>query len=91
MKIQFTETAFTELQEIYAYISENNQTAARAVIARIEHIVGRIGEFPEMAAPIDDSGVRIFPTPPFPYRIFYTVTQGGVIIRNVRHAGRMRP
>lgn len=91
MNVRVTATAFAELQEIHAYVANDNPTAARAVVARIEDIINRIGEFPDIAAPIDDSGVRVFPVSPFPYLVFYTVRQREVIIRNVRHAGRIRP
>ena len=91
MKVTLTETALSELQEIYAYIATNNLTAARAVVGRIERIIRRIGEFPEIASPIDGSEIRVFPVPPFPYLIFYTVGEREVIIRNVRHAGRKSP
>lgn len=91
MKVRITETAFAELVEIRAYIVKDNPTAARAVITRIEEVIERIGEFPEIAAPVDTSGIRIFPATPFPYLLFYTVERREVIIRNVRHAGRIRP
>jgi len=91
MKVRVTETAFAELEDIYLGISSDNQAAARAVCVRIEQVISRIGEFPGIARAIDESGIRIFPTPPFPYLIFYTATQREVIIRNVRYAGRIRP
>ena len=34
--------------------------------------------------------IRVFPTPPFPFVIFYTVGYEEIIIRNVRYAGRKR-
>jgi len=78
------------LKEIRARIAKDNIVAAKVVIARIEHIVERIGEFPEIAAPIDASGIRVFPVPPFPYLIFYALKEDEIIIRNIRHAGRDR-
>lgn len=91
MRVKITETAFAELVEIHSYIARDNPVAARAVATRIEEVVDRIGEFPEIAAPVDISDIRIFPVMPFPYLIFYTVGRREVIIRNIRHAGRMRP
>ena len=90
MRVRFTKTALSELIDIYTYVEQHNPAAARAVTERIEHIVDRIGEFPDMARAVDDSGVRVFPTPPFPFLIFYTASRGEVIIRNIRYAGRRR-
>lgn len=90
MRVRLTETAFAELKEIRAYIAKDNPAAARAVITRIEHVIGRIGEFPELAAPVNGSGIRIFPVPPFPYLVFYTIGRDTIIIRNIRYAGRNR-
>ncbi len=90
MKVRYTETARFELEEIGEYIASDNIAAARALVRRIKYVIDRIGEFPEMATQVGESKVRIFPVPPFPYLIFYTVERGEVIIRNVRHAGRDR-
>ena len=89
MKLRITETAFDELSEIGLYIGADNPVAARMVVTRIRQVIDRIAEFPYMARPIDQSGVRIFPVRPFPYLIFYTVEKD-IIIRNIRHAHRQR-
>ncbi|KKW08153.1 MAG: Plasmid stabilization system [Candidatus Kaiserbacteria bacterium GW2011_GWA2_49_19] len=90
MRVRYTDTAFSELKEIQAHIAKDNIIAAKIVIGRIERIVERIGEFPEIATPIDASGIRVFPVPPFPYLIFYALEEEGIIIRNIRHASRDR-
>ena len=91
MKGRVTATAFGELTEIQGYIAKENEVAARAVRMRIEEVIERIFEFPFIASPVDDTGVRVFPARPFPYLVFYTVGTREVIIRNVRYAGRLRP
>ena len=91
MKVRITETAFAELESIHAYIAKDNLTAARAVVARIEHVIAAIDEFPGIARPVDATGIRVFPTPPFPFLVFYTAERGEIITRNIRYAGRRRP
>ncbi|MDO8576590.1 MAG: type II toxin-antitoxin system RelE/ParE family toxin [bacterium] len=91
MKGRVTGTAFNELLEIHSYIAKEDDAAARLVRSRVEELIERIFEFPFIAPAVNDVGVRVFPVRPFPYLIFYTVTQREVIIRNVRYAGRMRP
>lgn len=90
MRIRYTETAFSELKEIQTYIAKDNAVAARIMISRIEQVVERIGEFPEIAATIDTTEIRVFPVPPFPFLIFYELRENVVIIRNIRHANRDR-
>jgi len=90
MRVRYTATAFSELKEIQAYIAKDNFLAAQAVVVRIEQIVERIRAFPEIAAPIDAAGVRVFPVPPFPFLIFYELGENFVVIRNIRHASRDR-
>jgi addiction module RelE/StbE family toxin len=90
MRVRFTATAFAELIEIRDYISKDNPVAAKAVVLRIEQVIARIAQFPHIAREIDESSVRVFPVGSFPYLVFYTVDQGGVIVRNVRHGKRKR-
>lgn len=91
MKVRFTATAFAELNHIRDYIARDNPSAAKAVVLRIEQVIARIADFPHIAREIDPSGVRVFPAGPFPYLVFYTVGDDGVIVRNVRHGRRKRP
>ena len=91
MRNWVTRAAFRELVEIHSYIAKDNRAAARAVRARVEELIERIFEFPFIAPVVNDEGIRVFPVRPFPYLIFYTVDRSGVIIRNIRHAGRTRP
>ncbi|OGG51960.1 hypothetical protein A3C18_02055 [Candidatus Kaiserbacteria bacterium RIFCSPHIGHO2_02_FULL_54_11b] len=91
MKVRYTKVALAELRDIFTYIVRDNPVAARAVIQQIEYVVERVTEFPGIGRTTDEGEVRIFPTPPFPYLVFYTVEREEVIIRNIRHAGRMRP
>ena len=90
MRVRYTATAFSELKEIQAYIAKDNFLVAQAVVVRIEQIVERIRAFPEIAAPIDAAGARVFPVPPFPFFIFYELGENFVVIRNIRHASRDR-
>ena len=91
MKVRYTKVALAELRDIFTYIVRDNPVAARAVIQQIEYVVERVTEFPGIGRTPDEGEVRIFPPPPFPYLVFYTVEREEVIIRNIRHAGRMRP
>jgi len=49
MRVRFTATAFVELNEIRNYIARDNSTAAKAVVFRVEQVIGRIAQFPLIA------------------------------------------
>lgn len=90
MRCRVVSTAFSELAQIAEYITQDNPDAARAVVQRIEEIFARIRRFPEIARPVDKSGIRIFPVRPFPYLVLYSVEQDEIVVRNVRHEARRR-
>jgi toxin ParE1/3/4 len=90
MKVAFTETALAKVEEIFAYVAAQNPPAADRIVARIEQVISRIGEFPHMGHSVDEPDVRIVPVGRFPYLIFYAVTDV-VTILHVRHAARLRP
>jgi plasmid stabilization system protein ParE len=93
MNVRYSHTALRELDEIFAYINERNQTAAVRVVERIERVASLIGEMPFMGHTTDEEGVRVMPLVRYPFLIFYTVNDlaDEVVILHVRHGARQRP
>jgi plasmid stabilization system protein ParE len=91
MRVRFTLTALTELEEIFAHIAQHDRKAARRIVERVELIAARLGEFPLIGHPADEPDVRIVPLGRFPYLVFYALAEGSVVILHVRHAARLRP
>jgi plasmid stabilization system protein ParE len=93
MKVRYSRAALQELSEIFAYIHERNQSAARAVADRIERLCSLIGELPLMGHIVDEEGVRMMPVVRYPFLIFYAVNESAeeVVLLHVRHAARLRP
>src|SRR3954467_15035744 len=85
MKVRYSETALAEINEIFAYISEQNAPAAKRIVARIERTINNLGDFPEMAQETREAGVRRIPAGRYPYLVYYTVEAEEVVI-HVRHA-----
>jgi plasmid stabilization system protein ParE len=50
MKLGFERGALADLNEIFAYIAQNNPEGAPKLVARIEKAAARIAEMPYMAA-----------------------------------------
>jgi addiction module RelE/StbE family toxin len=92
MKVRYSPRALSQLQDIHRYIAKRNPRAASNVIARIEELCERLGEFPGMGYISDHPDVRVLPVVKYPYLIFYSVIAAGneVRILRVRH-GRRRP
>jgi addiction module RelE/StbE family toxin len=87
MRIRFTVGATAQLEAIFAYIARENPLAASKVVHRIEEVAEKLGVNPYMGRTVSRSGVRMIPVLPFPYLIFYEVTDVVKVIR-VRHAAR---
>lgn len=88
MTIRYTDAALGEIDEILAYIAQDNPLAADEVAAVIRATVRRLSGYPRLAIETDEPGVRVAPVLPYRYLIFYTVDADVVVIRNVRHSAR---
>lgn len=92
MRVRWSESALSDLEDIFSYIHEHNRTAAAAVIERIKAVAGLLEEFPEAGHITDEPGVRMFPTVRYPYLVFYTVNTADaqIVILHVRHGAQNR-
>jgi plasmid stabilization system protein ParE len=88
MKVRFTPRAFADLDVIRTYIHQYNPAAAGRVIALIEKIAMRLGEFPESGQRTDELDARIAFSPRYPYRIYYRISADEIVILHIRHAAR---
>jgi plasmid stabilization system protein ParE len=90
MRVIFTPGARTQLKSIYDHIAKDNEIAAHAVIARIEHLANLLGEYPDMGFELPRRRLRRFPAHPYPYPIYFEVADDAVRIVRVRHAAHKR-
>ena len=92
MRVRYSPQALLQLEEIYSYIAQHNPRAAKAVVARIEELCEKLGEFPGMGSTTDHPGVRMLPVVRYPYVIFYLLIpeEDEVRILRIRH-GRRKP
>ena len=93
MKVRWSATALTEVDEIFSYIHARNRSAASAVVERIEGLAALLGEFPEVGHMTDHPGVRIVSVVRYPFLIFYAIDDAAseVVILHVRHGAREYP
>ena len=88
MKVRYTLRAFSDLDVIRSYISQFNPASAGRIVTIIEKIVTRLGDFPESGQRADELDTRIAFSPRYPYRIYYRVVSGEILILHIRHASR---
>ena len=91
MRVRYTETALVEVNDIFTYISERNEAAAKRVVARVEQTIQNLDDFPQIAQQADEPGVRRMPIGRYPFIVFYTVEGDEIVILHVRHGARRWP
>ena len=89
MRARYTPRAFSDLNDIRNYISQYNPDAASRIIAIIEKIAARLGDFPESGQQTDEGSVRVIYALRYPYRIYYRVGSDAISILHIRHAARI--
>ncbi|QIP07023.1 type II toxin-antitoxin system RelE/ParE family toxin [Bradyrhizobium symbiodeficiens] len=90
MRVRWSESSLSDIDDIFSYIHERNRTAAVAVVEHIKAVAGLLQDFPEVGHLTDEPGVRMFPTVRYPYLIFYTVNpaEAEIVILHVRHGAQ---
>jgi len=58
------------------------------VQARIQAIIDLLLLYPFVGTHTDDPVIRRLTTPPYPFLIFYEVTETEIIVHAIRHAAR---
>ena len=88
MRLRYTRRAAKELDEVLSYIDERSPQGAANVKARIRAIVDLVALHPPAGRLTSRSGLRRIVVAPYPYLVFYTVSNDEVVIHGVRHAAR---
>jgi plasmid stabilization system protein ParE len=91
MRLRYTETALSEIEGIFLYLSERNPGAAKVLANRLKDVASLLKDYPLFGRESDEPGVRIASLVRFPFLIFYTISGDEVVILNVRHAARAWP
>jgi toxin ParE1/3/4 len=88
VKVRYTLPALADLASILDYITTRSPQGAKRVQARIKAIIDLLSEHPHIGVRTDDPTIRRLTTPPYPYLVFYEVTETEIIIHAVRHGAR---
>lgn len=88
MKLRYTLPALADLSSILDYITTHSPHGAKRVQARIRAIIDLLLVHPDIGVRTEDPVIRRLTTVPYPYLIFYEVTETEIVIHAVRHAAR---
>ena len=88
MRLRYTLPALADLTSILEYLAERSPQGAKRVQARIRAVTDVLLQYPLSGAVTDDPTIRRMTTAPFPYVIFYEVTDNEIVIHAVRHGAR---
>jgi toxin ParE1/3/4 len=88
VKVRYTLPALADLNAILDYIAAHSPQGAKRVQARIQSIIDLLSLYPFVGARTDDPTIRRLLTPPYPFLVFYEVTETEIIVHAVRHAAR---
>jgi toxin ParE1/3/4 len=89
MRLRYGRGALADLEEIFAYIAQDNREAAAKLVARVEATAARIADSPYIGEATRKSNFRRLPVGN--YLVVYEVGEEEVIIHYVRHGARRRP
>jgi toxin ParE1/3/4 len=88
VKLRYTLPALADLGTILDYIAAHSPQGARRVQARIQFLTDLLLLHPRIGRRTSDPAIRRMTTTPYPYLIFYEITETEIIIHAVRHAAR---
>jgi plasmid stabilization system protein ParE len=88
VKVRYTLPALADLTSILDYIAAHSPQGAKRVQARIQAIIELLLSHPHIGVRTDDPAIRRLTTPPYPFLVFYEVTESEIIIHAVRHSAR---
>ena len=88
MKLRYTLRGAAELDNILATIAEQSPQGVRRVQARIQTIISLLLRHPHAGQLTSKRRLRRVVVYPYPYLIFYSVSEEEIVIHGVRHGAR---
>jgi toxin ParE1/3/4 len=88
MKLRYTLPALADLESILEYIAVRSPQGEKRVRARIRAVIDLLLQYPGTGTGTGDPAIRRKTAAPYPYVVFYEVTDDELIIHAVRHGAR---
>ncbi|WJH40177.1 type II toxin-antitoxin system RelE/ParE family toxin [Aliirhizobium terrae] len=90
MRLRYTPSALREIDNAIAYIGARSPQGAQHVASRFYKIIELLRQQPEAGAIHRKPNTRRLFLTPYPYAIYYRVSQDEIIILRFRHTSRRR-
>jgi toxin ParE1/3/4 len=88
VRLRYTLPALADLSAILDYIAARSPQGAQRVQAHIKALTELLPPHPLIGRRTNDPSIRRMTATPYPYPIFYEVTEAEIIIHAIRHAAR---
>ena len=88
MRLRYTLPALSDLESILSYIATTSPQGAERVQRRIRNLIELLLKHPRIGVPTDDPAIRRLTTPPYPFLLFYEITDEEIIVHAIRHGAR---
>ena len=88
MKIRYTVPALADLDAVLDYIAAHSPQGAKRVQTRIQAAIELLAVHPHIGIRTSDRSIRRLTTLPYPYFVFYEISETEIIIHAVRHTAR---
>jgi toxin ParE1/3/4 len=91
VRLRVTRRAVTQIERALDYIEAESPQGANRMRERIRTLFLLLAQHPQAGQATDLPGVRRLSVSPYPYLIFYRVTDDEVIVQRIRHTSRRPP
>jgi toxin ParE1/3/4 len=88
VRLRYTRPALADLDIILDYIAAHSPQGANRVRTRLQALIDLLLRHPNIGRRTSDPSIRRLTVTPYPYLVFYEVTEIEIIIHAVRHAAR---
>ena len=88
MKLRYTPAALAELDAVLDHIAEHSPRGAKRVQTRLHATITLLLDHPTSGLATDAPPMRRMGVKPYPYLIFYELSDNEIVIVGVRHAAR---
>jgi plasmid stabilization system protein ParE len=88
MTVRYQRHALSQIAEIIKGLSVENATVAAMFARRVEALANLLARHPMIGRRTNLADVRVAPTKPYPYLLFYRPAANGITVLRVRHMAR---
>ena len=88
MRLRYTAPALADLEAVLSYLTEHSPQGARIIQTRLQRLLDLLPLHPSIGARTSDPTIRRMTISPYPYLVFYEVTETDIIVHAIRHGAR---